>query len=68
MKTAMQQMAYELDQLPEREQMIWLIRNYDRYIDIEKQQIIDAYQEGFDELTPFIKAKDYYNQTYNQNK
>jgi hypothetical protein len=33
----------------------------------EKEQIMKAYCDGFDELLPFHE-NDYYNQTYNQNK
>ena len=42
-------------------------------MEIEKEQIIDAYKEGcfdniLDETTDTIRAKNYYKQTYNQNK
>jgi hypothetical protein len=33
----------------------------------EKEQIMKAYCDGFDELLPFHE-NDYYNQNYNQNK
>jgi hypothetical protein len=33
----------------------------------EKEQIMKAYCDGFDELLPFHE-NDYYNETYNQNK
>ena len=39
----------------------------EKYIEKEKEQIMKAYCDGFDELLPFHE-NDYYNQTYNQNK
>jgi len=34
----------------------------------EKEQIIDAYLKGYIHYLPKIDSKEYYNQTYNQNK
>ena len=35
------------------------------FIDLEKEQIMKAYCDGFDELLPFLE-NEYYNQTYNE--
>jgi len=34
----------------------------------EKAQIIDAYLKGYIHYYPKVDSKEYYNQTYNQNK
>ena len=34
----------------------------------EKEQIIDAYLKGYIHYLPEVDSKEYYNQTYNQNK
>ena len=34
----------------------------------EKEQIIEAYLKGYIHYLPEIDSKEYYNQTYNQNK
>jgi hypothetical protein len=34
----------------------------------EKEQIIDAYLKGYIHYLPKVDSKEYYNQTYNQNK
>jgi len=39
----------------------------DNLLEKEKEQIMKAYCDGFDELLPFHE-NEYYNQTYNQNK
>ena len=44
---------------------------WNKRIDNEKEQIINAYREGRYNESPFIdsnEAEYYYNQTYNQNK
>ena len=36
---------------------------------LEKEQIMKAWYNGFDELRPFVDySEEYYNKTYNQNK
>jgi len=39
-----------------------------RFLQKEKEQIIDAYLKGYIHYYPKVDSKDYYNQTYNQNK
>ena len=34
----------------------------------EKEQIIDAYLKGYIHYCPKVDSKEYYNETYNQNK
>ena len=49
-------------------------RIVERYLQIEKEQIIDAYENGVGDENErnlsgkFTNAEEYYNQTYNQNK
>jgi len=35
-------------------------------LEIEKEQIIDAYLKGYIHYLPKVDSKEYYNQTYNQ--
>ena len=47
-------------------------KGFNKYLEKEKEQIIEAHEEGF-YSPPFRKsrsaeAEEYYNQTYNQNK
>jgi hypothetical protein len=44
-----------------------LTKEYSEYLEKEKEQIIDAYNNG-QQIPPFEYAEQYYNQTYNQNK
>ena len=39
-----------------------------KYWKKEKEQIIDSYLKGYIHYLPEIDSKEYYNQTYNQNK
>ena len=66
MKTAMQELIElivnnktRLD-IIEKNQQIWLEK--------EKEQIIDAFNEGIDEMAFATSGINYYNQTFNQNK
>lgn len=74
-------MAEEFDSQPKSEQVIWLIRNFERYLDIEKEQIKDANIEGTEhgyreravfglDARPYSKkrAEEYYNENYNKIK
>jgi len=45
-----------------------IIKVLQLYIEKEKEQIIDAYLKGYIHYYPKVDSKDYYNQTYNQNK
>ena len=47
----------------------WFIDNYEMLLEKEKEQIIDAYSEGYSDGVQEPNPNDeYYNQTYNQNK
>ncbi len=63
MKTIMQELVDIMneDQVSFTE---WFQDNYQMLIEKEKEQIMKAYCDGFDELLPFHE-NDYYNQTYN---
>ena len=68
MKTAIQQLIERLEE--EDINVPFLIKSV--YLEKEKEQIIEAHEEGF-YSPPFKKsrrgeAEEYYNQTYNQNK
>jgi hypothetical protein len=64
MKTIMMQF---LDELKKDGYNIPL-EHYNSMLEIEKEQIIDAYKKGMDYTTDedIKEAKDYYNQTYNK--
>lgn len=70
MDTALLIMAKELDQLPEKWKLIWLTRNFAKYLELEKQQIINAWIDGNrNDKYPFPEDRAelvYYEQTYNQ--
>jgi hypothetical protein len=60
MKTAMQELMEWLDDsIPKTIK--------EKYLEKEKEQIIDAYNNG-QQIPPFEYAEQYYNQTYNQNE
>jgi hypothetical protein len=70
MKTIMMQF---LDELKKDGYNIPL-EHYNSMLEIEKEQIIDAYENGVGDENErnlsgqFTNAEEYYNQTYNQNK
>jgi hypothetical protein len=76
MKTAMQELLDELKEYQlEFNIPIEVIDMCESQLNIEKEQIIDAYengkQNGMDSITNvhmYIIGEKYYNQTYNQNK
>ena len=43
-------------------------KGFKKYLEKEKEQIIDAYLKGYIHYCPKLDSNDYYNQTYNQNK
>ena len=43
----------------------WFIDNYQNYIEKEKEQIIDAYREGYTNWDSEMTSIEYYNETYN---
>jgi hypothetical protein len=67
MKTAIQQLVDIMneDQVSFTE---WFQDNYQMYIEKEKEQIIDAYCNGYQDgsTLELIQSDEYYNQTYNQ--
>jgi len=77
MKTAMQEVIERLDntdkQLEKENNLVmssalFAAKNMAlEALEKEKEQIMKAYCDGFDELLPFHE-NEYYNQTYNQNK
>jgi hypothetical protein len=67
MRTAMQELIDELERVRSMTNMNFVIRIATDLLEKEKEQIMKAYCDGFDELLPFHE-NEYYNQTYNQNK
>jgi hypothetical protein len=65
MKTAMQELIEII--VNNKTRLDIIEKNQQMWIEKEKEQIMKAYCDGFDELLPFHE-NDYYNQTYNQNK
>ena len=65
MKTAIQQLVDIMneDQVSFTE---WFQDNYQLYIEKEKVQVVDAFNEGIDEMAFATSGINYYNQTYNQ--
>ena len=76
MKTAMQELIDEmtkqldLHESPEVKEVLRILKAsaIRKYWKKEKEQIIDAYLKGYIHYLPEIDSKEYYNQTYNQNK
>lgn len=67
MKTAMQELIEIAGILPLKTFHIWLGENYERLLEKEKEQIMDAFMcDGT--FTNVFEAEQYYNKTYNQNK
>ena len=69
MKTAMQD-AIELVKKYDSRKISYnvLLGNLELLLEKEKEQIEDAYLKGYIHYLPKIDSKEYYNQTYNQNK
>jgi hypothetical protein len=69
MKTVMQKLVDTMneDQVSFTE---WFQDNFKLLIENEKEQIIDAYCNGYQDgsTLEIIQSEEYYNQTYNQNK
>lgn len=71
MKTAMTELIEMKKRLSMNEFDTWLLSNIEILLEKEKEQIIDAYDAGFNEANSIYQntfSLDYYNQTYNQNK
>jgi hypothetical protein len=74
MKTAMQELIDEmtkyldLHESPEVKEVLRILKAsaIRKYWKKEKEQIVNAYLEGLE--GPYIRADEYYNQTYNKNK
>jgi hypothetical protein len=64
MKTAMQ----ELMELNDFLKIMGVTIEWEKYLEKEKEQIIDAHNKGiWPEPKAFDEGEEYYNQTYNQN-
>jgi hypothetical protein len=63
MKTAMQELINELNltQIADREKLVMVKYIIEQCLDLEKEQIIKAYNSAI----PFKFGEEYYNQTYN---
>lgn len=76
MKTAMQELIEIAGILPLKTFHVWLGENYERLLEKEKEQIMEAFKIGVTEGLPMetnslgydANEKTYYNKTYNQNK
>lgn len=62
-KTAVMEIQEQWANRPEFDFNLWLYDNIDRLIEKEKQQVTDAFVEGWKRQTD---AKRYYNQTFGQ--
>jgi len=72
MKTAMQELIEDLQKEFLKSGLNLNIEPFKPFLEKEKEQIIEAHEEGF-YSPPFKKSRrgealEYYNQTYNQNK
>ena len=74
MKTVIEELIEELKANDVAHGMYWIKQPdvfFEKYLEKEKEQIIDAYEIGYDnnEYPSIMQTgKEYYNQTYNQNK
>ena len=71
MKTAMQELIqwYQNEHFVKTPFNIQLLNKLESLLEKEKEQIMEAWYNGFDELRPFVDhSEEYYNKTYNQNK
>lgn len=45
----------------------WIENYKDKYIEVEKEQIMNAWYNGFEENRPYVDhSEDYYNETFNK--
>jgi len=68
MKTAMQELIEEFKYVQEFPMILGIIKRAELLLEKEKEQILDAYLKGYIHYYPKVDSKEYYNQTYNQNK
>ena len=71
MKTVIQELIEELKANDVAHGMFWIKRPsdfFEKYLEKEKEQIIDAYRKVYIHYLPQVDSEEYYNQTYNQNK
>lgn len=74
MKTAMQELKDVIGEMIKNggteEDLFAVIAHIDNWaFEKEKEQIMEAWYNGFDELRPFVDhSEEYYNKTFNQNK
>ena len=65
MKTAMQELIEHLDiEMKQR----GIIPNWDMYLEKEKEQIRNAYNDGYFAAYKYKDWEEYYKQNYNQNQ
>ena len=77
MKTAMQELIRHIQNNATKFSLMNtynMLKEIEPYLEKEKEQIIDAYENGVGDENErnlsgkFTNAEEYYNQTYNQNK
>ena len=68
MKTAMQELIDELESINSYPMMPLIIRLMKDKLDKEKEQIIDAYINGYTSYDSEMSGFEYYTQTHNKNK
>jgi len=70
MKTAMQELIDGLDltKIANRDKLIMVKYIIAKCLELEKEQIIDAYDRAICMFYESEQPEEYYNQTYNQNK
>lgn len=63
----MQDLIFEFYSKSTDDFQFWIRDNIEHLLKKEKEQIMEAWYNGFDELKPFVDhSEEYYNKTYNQ--
>jgi hypothetical protein len=64
MKTAVALIFEKFNLLSDKDFKSWMLNNHDELFEMEKEQIIDAYDRGHNEYDIYRNGQNYYNQTF----
>ena len=64
MKTAVALIFEKFNLLSDKDFKSWMLNNHDELFEMEKEQIIDAYDRGHNEYDIYRNGQNYYNETF----
>jgi hypothetical protein len=64
MKTAVALIFEKFNLLSDKDFKSWMLNNYDELFEMEKEQIINAYDRGHNEYDIYRNGQNYYKETF----